>query len=77
MPKFLQDINLKAFNTFGLDANASFFTSFESVEALKEILNTEIFKSQKRLIIGGGSNILLTADFDGLVLKLFFQMFNN
>ena len=64
-----ENISLKPYNTFGIDAHAKSLTSFSSVEELKEILNSSIFIHQPFLILGGGSNILLTKDFDGLVLK--------
>jgi UDP-N-acetylmuramate dehydrogenase len=61
------NVNLLAYNTFGIDVNAKHFARFENVEALKSILkkNTD----QEILILGGGSNILFTRDFEGIVLK--------
>ena len=59
------NFSLKEFNSFGIDANAKFFASFSSEDELGELL---LFQ-QKHLILGGGSNILFTQDFDGLVLK--------
>ena len=47
---------------------AKHFVSFSCEEQLKAIINSEIFHNNKTLIIGGGSNILLTKDFDGLIL---------
>lgn len=64
-----QNVSLKPYNTFGIDAKARYFTSFDSKEALREILESEEWKDVPRMILGGGSNILLTKDFDGLVLK--------
>jgi hypothetical protein len=64
-----QNVSLKPYNTFGIDAKARYFTSFDSKEALREILESEKWKDVPRMIMGGGSNILLTKDFDGLVLK--------
>lgn len=69
MPEIKENISLKPFNTFGLEAKAKYFTVFRSVEDLKEILQDQIFKKEKKLFLGGGSNILLMNDFDGLVLK--------
>ncbi|MBA4166066.1 MAG: UDP-N-acetylmuramate dehydrogenase [Chitinophagaceae bacterium] len=57
--------SLKNLNTFGIDANARYFASFSSEEELAELLHFH----DKHLILGGGSNILFTRDFDGLVLK--------
>jgi UDP-N-acetylmuramate dehydrogenase len=69
MAEILQNISLKPYNTFGLEAKAKYFVVFKSVEELKEILSKEKFKNEKKLFLGGGSNILLMGDFDGLVLK--------
>ncbi|SFB41019.1 UDP-N-acetylmuramate dehydrogenase [Algoriphagus aquimarinus] len=66
----LENISLKTFNTFGIDKTARFFVSVKSIEELKEAL--EWAKSQKvnPLILGGGSNILLTQNQDTLVIKI-------
>ena len=64
-----ENISLRPFNTFGIDAVAKYFTLFESIEEVKEILAYKPLASNPGLVLGGGSNILLTKDFDGLVLK--------
>ena len=62
-----ENISLKPYNTFGIDAKARYFATFNDTDELAETLN---LKSQtSNLILGGGSNILLTKDYDGLVLK--------
>lgn len=63
-----ENVSLKPYNTFGLDVTARYFTSFTSLSEL-EAINTLPASRQNLLILGGGSNILLTKDFDGLVLK--------
>ncbi len=62
-----ENISLKRYNTFGIDVSARRFASFASVEELNEILEKDV--SKQRLVLGGGSNILFTKDYDGLVLK--------
>ena len=66
----LENISLKPFNTFGIAKNAQFFTVARTLESLKEALIWAKRNNQKVLILGGGSNILLTADFVGLVIKV-------
>ena len=68
--KVNKDISLKPYNTFGIDVRAKFFLDTSSEPQLKNILASHEFNSTPKLIIGGGSNILLTKDYDGLVLKI-------
>ena len=62
-----ENFSLKTYNTFGIDIKAEWFTSFKSVENLAETLNLK--PRTPNLILGGGSNILFTKNFDGIVLK--------
>ncbi len=65
--KFQENISLKPFNSFGIDARARFFASFQSKQELEELLIHNIHPPL--IILGGGSNLLFTKDFDGLVAK--------
>jgi UDP-N-acetylmuramate dehydrogenase len=67
---FQENIFLKPYNTFGIEAKARWFARFNNVELLEEILlaKKKLLPLQQ-MVLGGGSNILLTKDFDGLVLK--------
>lgn len=58
--------SLKEYNTFGIDVKARWLSVFDSQSALSEALAA---RRGALLILGGGSNILLTRDFDGLVLR--------
>jgi UDP-N-acetylmuramate dehydrogenase len=62
-----QNISLKPFNTFGIDVLAKEFGAFSSVGELHELIG--IRKDHPLLVLGGGSNILFTKNFDGLILK--------
>ena len=55
-------------NTFGVDVKAKYFVSINTVNELIELTKTEVFKDLQLLILGGGSNILFTKNFDGLVI---------
>ena len=59
--------NLKEYNTFGISVKAEMFAVFSSIEELKQILSLR--NDKKLLVLGGGSNLLLTKDFEGLVIK--------
>jgi len=61
-----ENISLKPFNTFGLEAHARYFAPFSNSEELLLLTNDYRLPT---FILGGGSNILLTKDFDGLVIK--------
>jgi UDP-N-acetylmuramate dehydrogenase len=61
-----QNIPLKPFNTFGIQANAKRFVTVNSVKELKEIIASE----KDLFLLGGGSNILLTKDVEKLVIHL-------
>ena len=68
--KIQENISLKPFTTFGIDKKAKFFTTVETLDELKVALLTAKEKQLQVFILGGGSNILLTRDIDGLVIKL-------
>lgn len=64
-----ENYSLKKFNTFGIAAEARYFTEFSSIDEIKQILTDKKFTFTEKLILGGGSNILFTKNFDGIVLK--------
>lgn len=64
-----QNANLKGFNTFGIEVYCDHFTEINSTEDFAELIGSEIYKKNQKLILGGGSNILFTKNFKGLVIK--------
>ena len=64
-----ENISLLPFNTFGIDVKAKYFCEIETIETLQELLKNDVFKTNQYLVLGGGSNILFSKDFDGLVIK--------
>lgn len=62
------NISLKPYNTFGIDVEAKHFVSVSNLNDLKQILSLKGYTN--KLILGGGSNILLTKDFNGLVIHI-------
>lgn len=64
-----ENISLKPYNTFGIDTTCSFFIEIHTAEDLHQFLGDEIVKKYPILILGGGSNILFTKPFKGIVLK--------
>lgn len=65
-----ENFSLKPYNTFGVDANARYFAEVNSVEELIETLKHSNTQTLPILFLGGGSNILLTKDFEGLAIQL-------
>ena len=64
------DFPLKPFNTFGIDARAKAYLPVTSPDMLMHVRNDLFLARLPRLILGGGSNLLLTGDFPGLVLHI-------
>ncbi|RZJ79338.1 MAG: UDP-N-acetylmuramate dehydrogenase [Flavobacterium sp.] len=62
--------SLKQLNTFGIDVKAKLYADITSSEDLSEVFSNPLVKENKLLILGGGSNMLFTKDYDGLVLKI-------
>ncbi|UCA62056.1 UDP-N-acetylmuramate dehydrogenase [Chryseobacterium rhizoplanae] len=65
-----ENFSLKPYNTFGVDAQAKYFVEINSIEELRDALTFSKKNTLPLLFLGGGSNTLLTKDFDGLAIKL-------
>ncbi len=61
--------SLLVYNTFHIDVAARYFTEVTTVDDLFQLQGTAIFKQNQRLILGGGSNLLFTKDYNGLVIQ--------
>ena len=68
--KIHENFSLKNHNTFGVAVSAKCFVEVSSVEELIEAHQYAKTQSLQTLILGGGSNILLTKNFEGLVIQL-------
>ena len=66
----LSDRSLKNYNTFGVDIKAKFFAEVFSEVELFQLIIDKKFKDAKKYFLGGGSNILFTKDFDGIIIKV-------
>lgn len=70
MVQIRENLSLKPYNTFGIDVDAEYFSSFSNLDDLRELLSyIEKNKIGQSLVLGGGSNILLLKDYPGIVLK--------
>lgn len=66
--KDLKNYSLKEHNTFGIDAKCGRFLEYETAEEAQKVAAILREASTPYIIIGGGSNLLLTKDFDGIVV---------
>ena len=67
---WLSHVDLAGFTSFGVPASARFFASLQQEDELPTLLQEADDKDLPVLILGGGSNVLLTADFPGLVIHM-------
>lgn len=68
--KIQQNISLKPYNTFGIDVYAREFVEVNNLDELCILCAAFNLSDRKLLVLGGGSNVLLTQDFDGMVIKM-------
>ncbi|MCR9253436.1 MAG: UDP-N-acetylmuramate dehydrogenase [bacterium] len=61
--------NLKQFNSFGMNVTSRYMVEVNSEEDVKELIASDLFKQNDHLILGGGSNVLLTDNFEGVVVR--------
>ena len=65
---FQKDTSLLPYNTFGIDVKSKHFIDVKSIDELQAVLNQN--QLENLLVLGGGSNLLLTKDFEGLTLRI-------
>jgi UDP-N-acetylmuramate dehydrogenase len=59
---------LKNYNTFGISAKASFFAELNAINDIEELISSDIFRNEPHIILGGGSNMLFTRDYQGFIM---------
>ncbi len=67
---FKENYPLKALNTFGISAFAEYYTEAGSKAQIQKLLKTKTASSNEILVLGGGSNILFTKDYPGVVMRI-------
>jgi UDP-N-acetylmuramate dehydrogenase len=68
-----ENVSLKRLNSFGIDASARYFVEVADQEEIAAFVAEPHFADQPLLILGGGSNLLLRHNFEGVVLKVGFS----
>ncbi len=69
MPEILLNHSLQKLNSFHVNVRANLFSECKSVNEIQELISSPEFKNNRILILGEGSNILFTSDFEGLVVR--------
>jgi len=70
MLQIQENVSLKNFNTFGVDAKARYFVEISHPDDLVELFMDPQWLEMEHLVLGGGSNMLLLKDYDGLVIRI-------
>lgn len=66
----IENFPLKNLNTFGVAANAAWYVDIRDEEDLGALFSQDRWKNCPRLVLGGGSNMLFTSDFSGLIVHV-------
>ncbi len=61
-----ENVDIAPYTTFGINANAKSFAVFSTTEELKNLLSQN--RNRDTMVLGGGSNVLFTKDYEGLIL---------
>ncbi|WP_244826158.1 UDP-N-acetylmuramate dehydrogenase [Caballeronia sp. TF1N1] len=67
-PPLLDDYSLRAHNTFGFDVRARHAMHVDSVDAAISLAADARIANMQQFVLGGGSNVVLTREFDGVAL---------
>lgn len=70
MLQIQENVSLKNFNTFGVEAKARYFVEINHKDELAELFMDPQWQQTNTLVLGGGSNMLLLNDYDGLVIRI-------
>ncbi len=70
LPTLHEQFSLRELNTFGVEARARYFCRIQGADELASLSADPRVRGMAHLVLGGGSNLLLTGDFDGLVMKI-------
>ncbi|HLG33436.1 MAG TPA: UDP-N-acetylmuramate dehydrogenase, partial [Bacteroidia bacterium] len=68
-----ENFSLKRFNTFGVDVSCRYFTDIGSDKDVEQLIRDNKYKTFPKFVLGGGSNILFTKNFEGIILHNCFE----
>ncbi len=64
-----QNIDLRTLNTFGIQASARYFAALKDTTEFSTLMQLPEWQQLPKFILGGGSNVLFTQQFTGLIIK--------
>ncbi len=67
--ELLKNIQLLPYNTFRISAKSEYFAKISEVNEILELQDNRTYSDLNKLVLGGGSNVLFTKDFNGLIMK--------
>lgn len=67
--KIEKHCSLKPYNTFGIDVEATELVILQSQEDYAQLFGSQYLKGKNYFVLGGGSNVVFTRDFDGVVVR--------
>lgn len=73
MIQIREDVDLQPYNTFGISEYARFFVEITSADDFRQLINHPVYQKNPVFILGGGSNVLFTKPFTGLVILVALQ----
>ena len=69
-PYIKENVSLRRFNTFHIDATALYFIEVNDYKQLSELIESDFLNKNPHLLLGGGSNLLFTNNFNGIVVQI-------
>jgi len=72
-PDIKENFSLHQFNTFHLESSTRFFTEVNSIVQLRDLIESGKLNQHPLLLLGGGSNLLFTGNFNGIVVHIINQ----
>lgn len=67
------NVSLKPYNTFGIQATARYWADIQTLNDLQTLLQFNEYNTVPKIVLGGGSNLLITGDVDGMVVRMNIQ----
>src|SRR5262245_33878739 len=73
MTAIRENFSLIRFNTMGVDVSCRYFADIGSVKDIQKLIKDKKYSDSPKFVLGGGSNILFTKDFSGIILHNCFE----